>query len=226
MKLSDLEKILRIKFHNIGLLNEALTHRSYLNENKKIKRSNERLEFLGDSVLSLVASTEIFTKFPDHPEGKLTNLRSTLVRTETLAKIARDLDLGNFLFLSRGEEKEGGRDNQSLLADTFEAVLGAIYLDQGLEVAKQFLEKYLFPKIEPIAAGGEKYDYKSQLQEVVQQKNKITPVYKVLKEEGPDHNKTFTVEVLAGNNSLAEGSGRSKQEAEQSAAKTALEQIK
>lgn len=223
MKPSDLQAVLQVKFNNLVLLSESLTHRSYLNENKKIKQSNERLEFLGDSVLSLLTSTEIYKRFPDLPEGKLTNLRSTLVRTETLANAARELRLGEFLLLSRGEEKEGGRTNKSLLADTFEAVLGAIYLDQGLDTAKKFLERVLFGEIEDIITSGERYDYKSRLQEAVQEKRKITPVYKVVKEEGPDHNKKFTVEVLVEDDVLATGIGKSKQSAEQSAARIALE---
>ena len=155
-------------------------------------------------------------------EGKLTNLRSILVRTETLAKVATTLEFGKFLFLSKGEEKEGGRTNISLLADMFEAVLGAIYLDQGLETAGKFLTKHLFSQIDALTASGESYDYKSRFQEVVQEKNKITPIYKVVKEEGPDHDKTFTVEVVAGDKTLASGEGKSKQEAEQAAARIAL----
>ncbi len=226
MKLTDLETVLKIKIHNNDLFTQALTHRSYLNEDKNFKQSNERLEFLGDSVLSLLTSNEIFKRFPDLPEGKLTYLRSTLVRTETLAKVSQELKLGDYLFLSRGEEKEGGRNNPSLLANTFEAILGAIYLDQGIEKAGNFLEQHLFPHIANLTNGTERYDYKSLLQEVIQEKNRVTPIYKVIKEEGPDHSKIFTVDVLAGNKMLARGQGKSKQEAEQASAKLALQNEK
>ena len=226
MKLTDLETVLKIKIHNNDLFTQALTHRSYLNEDKNFKQSNERLEFLGDSVLSLLTSNEIFKRFPDLPEGKLTYLRSTLVRTETLAKVSQELKLGDYLFLSRGEEKEGGRNNPSLLANTFEAILGAIYLDQGIEKAGNFLEQHLFPHIANLTNGTERYDYKSLLQEVIQEKNRVTPIYKVIKEEGPDHSKIFTVDVLAGNKMLARGQGKSKQDAEQASAKLALQNEK
>jgi ribonuclease-3 len=226
MKLSDLETVLNIQIHNHDLFTQALTHRSYLNEDKNFKQSNERLEFLGDSVLSLLTSNEIFKRFPDLPEGKLTYLRSTLVRTETLAKVSQELKLGDYLFLSRGEEKEGGRNNPSLLANTFEAILGAIYLDQGIDTADKFLQQHLFPHIINFTNTAERYDYKSLLQEVIQEKNRVTPVYKVVKEEGPDHSKIFTVDVLAGNKILSRGQGKSKQEAEQASAKLALNEIK
>lgn len=225
MKLSDLEIVLKIKIKNPDLFTQALTHRSYLNEDKNFKLSNERLEFLGDSVLSVLTSTEIFKRFPELPEGKLTYLRSTLVRTETLAKVALELKLGEFLYLSRGEEKEGGRKNISLLANTFEAILGAIYLDQGIDKAREFLEKNLFPQIVNLTNGSERYDYKSLLQEIIQEKERSTPVYKVINETGPDHNKTFTVEVTTSTKTLSSGQGKSKQEAEQAAAKAAIEQI-
>lgn len=214
-----------IKFNNQKLLEEALTHRSYLNENPG-KNSNERLEFLGDSVLQVLTSTELFRRFPEFPEGKLTNLRSALVRTETLGKLAKKLGLGEVLLMSKGEERSNGRENLSLLADTFEAVLGAIYLDQGIDAAREFLEKNLFNQIEILAQQEILYDYKSKLQEVIQKKNKVAPVYKVLKTEGPDHGKTFTVAVLCRGQKLAEGAGKSKQEAEQEAARIALEQLK
>lgn len=226
MKLSDLETVLDIKIKNNDLFTQALTHRSYLNEDKNFKQSNERLEFLGDSVLSLLTSNEIFKRFPDLPEGKLTYLRSTLVRTETLAKVSQELKLGDYLFLSRGEEKEGGRNNPSLLANTFEAILGAIYLDQGIDKAKEFLQQYLFPHIVNFVNTTERYDYKSLLQEVIQEKNRVTPVYKVVKEEGPDHSKIFTIDVFVGNKILARGQGKSKQDAEQASAKLALNEIK
>ncbi|MBI3887457.1 ribonuclease III [Candidatus Microgenomates bacterium] len=160
--LSDFEKILGITFKDKQLLIESLTHRSYLNEDTSADASNERLEFLGDSVLSLLTSTELFKRFKNYPEGKLTNLRSTLVRTQTLGKISLKLGYGTFLRISKGEERSGGRDNQSILADTFEAVLGAIYLDQGLKEAEKFLIKHLFSDIDQLINDKANFDYKSK----------------------------------------------------------------
>ncbi len=207
------------------LLEEALTHRSYLNENPG-QNSNERLEFLGDSVLQVLSSTELFRRFPEFPEGKLTNLRSALVRTETLAKTAEKLHLGDFLLMSKGEQQSGGQKNYSLLADTFEAVLGAIYLDQGIDTAREFLEKNLFGEIELLANEEVLYDYKSKLQETTQKTLKAAPVYKVLKTQGPDHDRIFTVGVFAKGKKLAEGAGKSKREGEQKAAQVALDSFK
>jgi ribonuclease-3 len=219
--LEDLEEILAVDFQNPLLLEEALTHRSFLNEDRQSKCSNERLEFLGDSVLELIISQELFCRFPAFPEGKLTAMRSSLVRAKTLGKIARELSLGKFLQMSRGEERGGGRENDSLLANTFEAVLGAIYLDQGLSAAQKFLARRLFPLIKEAGTGI--FDYKSRLQEVVQETERVTPTYRVTAAVGPDHEKVFTVEALAGDRVLARGRGKSKQEAEQSAARAALE---
>lgn len=222
----SLEKELGVSFKNKDLLVEALTHRSYLNENKKIKNSNERLEFLGDSVLSLIISTEIFIRKQDLPEGELTSLRSALVRTKTLADLAKNLKLGDYLLMSKGEEKSGGRENTSLLADTFEAILGAVYLDCGLGKVRVILGKMLFDQIDEFSNPKAIFDYKSKYQEVVQDKNKISPVYKVIDEVGPDHNKIFTVGVYWVDILQAQGKGKSKQEAEQMAARVALQQFK
>lgn len=212
-----------IKFKNHELLEEAFTHRSALNENPALTQSNERLEFLGDSVLQVLSSTEIFTRFPKFPEGKLTNLRSALVRTATLALVAKKLNFGDKLLMSRGEERGGGRQNNSLLADTFEAVLGAIYLDGGLSEARKFLEINLFPLIETIQDEKNVYDFKSRLQEVTQDQKRVAQSYKTVSETDPDHDKKFTIAVFAGSKKLAEGLGKSKQEAEQEAARIALE---
>lgn len=223
--MDDLGKKLGINFKNKQLLAESLTHRSYLNEHPESKTSNERLEFLGDSVLSLLTSTRLFHDFPDFPEGQLTNLRSNLVRARTLADISKDLGLGEYLLLSRGEEKSGGRANESLLANLFEAVLGAIYLDQGLDKANDFLENHLFSKIPTISAKTAIFDYKSLLQEVTQNKAQVSPIYKVLSEIGPDHNKTFVIGVYLRGEKLAEGQGHSKQEGEQKAASLAIKKL-
>lgn len=225
--LKILEKKLRIKFKNIELLKEALIHRSYLNEAKeKNLHSNERLEFLGDSILSFVISEWLFTKFPQYPEGILTNIRANLVKTTSLAKIAQKLSLGDFLLLSRGEEKGGGKNNPTILANTLEATIGAIFLDQGLQAVKEFIKRNFKNLLKILIAAGEFKDYKSLLQEKTQAKEKISPTYKVLKETGPDHAKIFTVGVFLGKKFLASSQGKSKQEAEERAAQKALKIIK
>ncbi|MGB9706997.1 MAG: ribonuclease III [Microgenomates group bacterium] len=226
-KIKDLEKKLGIKFQNQKLLLEALTHRSYLNETKqKGLCSNERLEFLGDSILSFMISEWLFKKFPQYPEGTLTNLRSNLVKTESLAKIAKKFYLGNYLFLSKGEKEEGGQNNPTLLANALEAVLGAIFLDQGINAAKKFVQANFKNLLENLISKGEFKDFKSLLQEKTQAENKLSPVYKTLRETGPDHAKTFTVGVYLGKKLLATGQGKSKQSAEKQAAKYALEKLK
>lgn len=223
MTLSDLQTSLGIHFTNPALLEQAFIHRSYLNESKEHKHSNERLEFLGDAVLSFVTSEYLYMTYPDFPEGTLTNVRSTLVKTKSLCLVATDLHLGELLMLSRGEETSGGRTNESLLADCFEALLGAIYLDQGTEVAKQFLLSKLLYKTETILSTKSYIDFKSLLQELTQEKTKMSPTYVVSKSEGPDHNKTFWIDVFSGETRLGQGVGKSKQEAEQKAAQNALE---
>lgn len=224
--LDNLQKTIGTKFKDTSLLRQAFIHRSFLNENKEEPFSNERLEFLGDSVLSILVSTELYKRYPHYPEGKLTNLRSLLVKGKTLSEIAKNLGLGNALQMSRGEEKSGGRENSSLLADTLEAILGAIYLDQGLPTAKKFLEKFLFPLISEVEKRQELADYKSELQELTQEKTKLSPVYKVIEEIGPDHDKTFKVAVSVHARQLAVGEGKSKQAAEQDAARLALKDKK
>jgi len=223
INLKKLEKKLGITFHNPNLLQEALTHRSYLNETKERLPSNERLEFLGDAVLELSVSHYLYLAYLDYPEGKLTSLRSAIVNTKMLADVAKKLDLGNCLYLSKGEEAGGGRNNSSLLADVFEAVLGAVYLDRGTESVEKILQKFVFPAVSVIDKNGTYYDYKSLLQEKAQEKHRITPIYTVIKEEGPDHAKTFYSAVFIDQLKIGEGKGKSKQEAEQAAAQAALE---
>lgn len=220
---SKLENKLEIRFNNFELINKAFTHRSYLNENKSKKESNERLEFLGDSILSYSVSSFLFDKYPNLPEGELTNLRSSVVKTSTLAQIAKDLQLGDYLLLSRGEEEGSGRKNPSLLADTFEAFLGAVFLDSGIETVIKILKITLFPLIPKIYREKSYRDAKSIFQEVVQNNTKISPIYKVIKEEGPDHAKTFTLGVYVDDGLWGVGVGKNKQEAEQVAARNALE---
>lgn len=226
MTFDDLQKTIGITFTNQDLLKSAFYHRSYLNEDRSIKRSNERLEFLGDSVLSLLTSHFLYTTYPGEPEGALTNIRSSLVKTKSLCDVSKELGLGELLFLSKGEEESGGRNNQSLLADTFEALLGAIFLDQGLETANKFLETHLFVRVTEIVKNKSYIDFKSLLQEIIQEQTRISPTYRVTKSEGPDHAKTFWVDVVAGeSNVLGSGVGKSKQEAESDAAKNALEKM-
>jgi ribonuclease-3 len=207
------------------LLDLAFTHRSYLNENASVKEHNERLEFLGDAVLELATSKFLYIKYPQIPEGELTAYRAALVKTTSLADIATTLGFGDRLLLSKGEEMSGGRHNSSLLADTFEAVLGAIYLDKGYEEVNTFLKTHLFTRIDSIIENKLFKDFKSSLQEYVQAHGSNSPEYEVLEETGPDHSKTFIVGAKVDGKLIASGTGRSKQEAQQKAAERALEKI-
>ncbi len=223
--LEDLERTIGVTFSDKTILERAFIHRSYLNEAKHIKISNERLEFLGDAVLSFLTSHFLYETYPEYPEGTLTNIRSSLVKTNSLAETAKTLQLGDVLKLSHGEEASGGRANPSLLADCFEALLGALFLDQGIGAAKKFLTTYLFPKTKDIIDKRSYIDYKSLLQEIIQQESRISPTYHVVKSEGPDHAKTFWIQVSVGTTLLGSGEGKSKQEAEQAAAHFALEKL-
>ncbi|MBI2621573.1 MAG: ribonuclease III [Candidatus Levybacteria bacterium] len=211
------------KIKNKKLLQEALTHRSFLNESREKTLSNERLEFLGDSILSFIVSTHLFTNYPEFNEGKLTNLRSLLVNTKTLAQAANECDLGSRLRLSKGEEDSGGRKNQSLLADAFEAFIGALFLDQGISEVEKFLKLTIILRIEGLIQKNILKDPKSILQEYVQARKQNSPLYKVLSEEGPAHKRQFLVGVFVGEKLIGKGEGRSKQEAEENAAEKALE---
>lgn len=221
--LSEIETKLKIKFKNSAILQEAFIHRSFLNEagNKNL-RSNERLEFLGDSVLSFWVATEIFNRYPDFPEGKLTFLKTYLIKTETLANLAEKLSLGKYLKMSRGEEAGGGKQNPNLLANCFEALVGAIYQDQGYGAVQNFLKQQFEPILKGIKDTDSLRDAKSILQEKVQAAGFPTPVYKEISSLGPDHQKIFTMGVYVGNKILAQGSSFSKQEAEEKAASEAL----
>lgn len=213
-------------FKNPKLRELAFTHRSYLNETSdKDIPSNERLEFLGDSILAFLVSDFLYKKFPSLPEGKLTNLRSFLVKTGTLAATAEELQLGKYLKLSKGEE-QAGRNNITLLANTFEALIGALFLDSGIEKVHKFIKKVLFPKIDNDSVLMQLKDNKSLFQELIQQDKKPTPTYKILETQGPDHKKIFTVGVYVFDVLWGVGKGNSKQEAEQEAAKIALEKHK
>lgn len=217
---------LDLRFKNPKILQNAFVHRSYLNENPKFALpSNERLEFLGDAVLELIVSHHLYKNYPNHTEGELTALRAALVKTESLADEARRLKLGNRLLLSKGEEEGGGRNNPYLLANTFEALVGAIFLDQDIEAARNFVKKELLYKTEDILKLGLK-DAKTLFQEIAQEKYSITPSYRTLAEWGPDHDKHFRVAIFLAKRKVAEGEGKSKQAAEEEAAKSALEAVK
>lgn len=222
-KIADVEKKIGIKFKNKDLLQQAFVHRSYLNENRGFKLDhNERLEFLGDACLELVVTEYLYGNYPN-PEGELTNWRAALVRGTTISKVAKSLGFEDHLLLSKGESKSTGKARELILANTFEAVLGAIYLDQGYAVADKYLKKYLIPYLKEIISKQLYQDSKSRFQEVVQEKTGITPIYKLEKEEGPDHAKTFIMGVYIEEKKIADGSGASKQSAEQEAARIALE---
>ena len=210
------------KFKNKDLLSLALTHRSWVNEHAHLRESNERLEFLGDAVLEFIVSKELFARFPDQEEGYLTALRANLVNTVNLSLVAQKLDLGPNIFLSKGEEETGGRLNPSILADTVEAIIGALYIDTGIATAEEFILEYVVVDIDKKLAEPLK-DAKSRLQEMVQAEGFAAPKYEVVEEEGPDHNKTFTIEVLVNGERWGIGNGRNKSEAAQNAAAKALE---
>ena len=213
------------EFKDKTLLKQAFIHRSYLNETKEKLSSNERLEFLGDSILSFVVSKYLYDTFPDYDEGILTNIRSLVVNTKSLAKIAIEFKLGQFLMLSTGEEESNGRENESLLANVVEAVIGALFIDQGIEAVKEFILSILAPKIDVIVSKKAFKDPKSLLQEFVQSQKQNSPIYKVLEEEGPPHAKIFTIGVLIQDEIMGQGVGKSKQEAEEAAAKEALKKL-
>lgn len=219
-----LEKIIGIFFENKNLLSQAFCHRSYLNENPEFGLgNNERLEFLGDAVLELVVTEHLYNNYPNKPEGELTSWRAALVNTKMLSETSGEIGFDDFLLLSRGESKENGKARQFILADTFEAFTGALYLDQGYESCRDFIKKYLIKKLPVIIEKGLFKDFKSTFQEKSQEKAGTTPLYKVLKEWGPDHAKEFIMGVFLDEELVAEGRGSSKQEAEEDAAKVALE---
>ena len=224
--LDILQKKIGIVFTNKTLLTTAFIHRSYLNEHKKYKGpSNERLEFLGDAALSIVVSSFLYEKLPNATEGKLTTSRASLVRTETLAKIATSLSLGKHLVLSKGEEDTGGRENPSILANTFEALVGAIYLDQGIDKVEEFLKKTVLSDWKSLIESAVP-DNKSKLQEFVQRKYHVSPIYKLISSWGPDHARQFEIDVFIGEKKMGRGTGNNKQSAAQNAARDALTRLK
>lgn len=224
-KIEELQKKIGIKFKDPQKLILALTHRSYLNENRQLKSSNERLEFLGDAILEYWSSQKLFTLFPEFDEGQLTNLRSLVVCTQNLAEIGNSFSLGEFILLSRGEETHGGRNNISLLADTFESIIGAIHQDQGYAAVDKFLSTFLEKNITVLSQKNIYKDAKSQFQEIAQSKRGVTPRYQTISENGPDHQKIFEVGVYLNDELIASGKGNSKQKAEEDAATKAAKII-
>jgi ribonuclease-3 len=221
---SKFEEKAGVKFNDKKLLKQAFVHRSYINENKESGlEHNERLEFLGDAVLELVITDYLYKQYPDKNEGQMTSYRSALVNATTCAEVATVLQINDFLLLSKGETKDTGRARQYILANALESVIGAIYLDQGYEVAKEFIYRHISPLINDIISKGTWIDSKSLFQEKAQEMESITPAYKTIKESGPDHDKRFMVGVYLGKELVASGEGESKQDAEQEAARKGLE---
>jgi len=224
--ITDFEKKIKIIFTDRNLLKQVFVHRSYLNENPKFGlENNERLEFLGDAVLELIVTEYLYKNF-SNPEGELTNWRSALVKGQMLSKIAELMNINDYLYLSRGEEKSTGKARQIILANAFEALIGALYLDKGYNTTQDFVEKNVIKYLTEILDKELYKDAKSRLQELSQEINSITPEYKVLSETGPDHSKIFEIGVYIGNKIMGTGNGNSKQEAEQQAAGDALEKFK
>ena len=224
--IKKIEKILNIKIKRNDLFEVAFTHRSYLNEHPEYeKESNERMEFLGDAVLQVLSSDYLYSKYPTSKEGDLTNYRAAIVCTKSLGEEAKRLDYGKYLLLSKGEDSTGGRSREYILANTFEAVLGAIYLEKGIEVCKKFVEKELLYKVDEIVENERYKDAKSKFQELAQEIKGVTPIYEVLKTWGADHEKLFEVGAYLDGEEFGKGEGRSKQKAEQKAAKAGLDKL-
>jgi ribonuclease-3 len=221
------QKDLGISFHQESLLEQAFVHLSYLNENPGFAQpSNERLEFLGDAILNCIVTEKLYEEFPELPEGELTEMRASLVRRDTLAELASSLKLGDWLLLGRGEEANGGRAKASNLANAMEALIGALYLDQGLAKARRFILRQLKPELEKIKVGKTTPNYKALVQELIQGQKRPTPVYRLVKATGPDHSKQFTAEILVEGEALGRGTGKSKKAAESQAAKAAWKKLR
>lgn len=224
--LKQLQQKLHIQFNNRQLLKQAFTHASYVNEHRFSQhQDNERLEFLGDAVLELTVSEQLYNQYPNRPEGELTKLRAAIVCEPSLVKFAVSLDFGRYVLLGKGEELTGGRSRPALLADVFESFIGALYLDQGLEAVRSFLERHIFPQI-AVQGKLQISDYKTELQELTQHHNMGVLEYRIVEERGPAHEREFVAEVHMGSERLGTGTGRSKKEAEQQAAAVALSKLK
>ncbi len=220
-----LQKTLHVKFKNKSLLHRAVTHRSFVNESGRTVKDNERLEYLGDSVLGLVVNEYLFKVFEEYREGKLAKIKSAVVSEATLAKIAKALSLGEYIHMGRGEEHSGGRDRPSILANTLEAIIGALYLDSGLKISRKFVLSLLRDEIDSVNNLTYLRDPKTALQEYVQKKYKERPVYQVIEERGPDHMKEFTVRLIINGREIVTGEGPSKRKAEMNAARASLKKI-
>jgi ribonuclease-3 len=225
-RIKELQKRLGVSFNNTGYLEEALIHSSYVNENAGANFvDNERLEFLGDSIIGLIFAEEFFKNSPHSDEGTLTRFRSHMVRKETLAKVSQRINLGEYLYLGHGEESGGGRKKTTNLAHVMEAIVAAVYLDQGLNATQKLVLNLFKPEIEQLSGSKFTTDYKSRLQELMQSRGRSSPTYRTVSSSGPDHNKQFTVEVICENKILGRGSGRSKKEAESEAARETLSHV-
>lgn len=223
----SLQKSLNVRFKSPEVLKQALVHSSYLNEYPgTVSASNERLEFLGDAILDFIVAEKLYQDFPDLAEGEMTRVRSALVRRETLAQIAKGLKLGNYLYMGKGEEAGGGRQKPTNLAGTLEAVIAAVFLDQGLAVVRELVLRWLAGELQELMTRKGEVDYKSRLQELIQSKYRAAPSYRTVQAIGPDHDKIFTVEVKIGGRILGSGSGKSKKVAETEAARNALERLR
>jgi len=224
--LAALQQTLGIRFNDPSLLEQALVHSSYINENPGVApASNERLEFLGDAILGFIVAEELYQRFPQFSEGEMTRLRSSLVRRDALSRMARAISLDNYLYLGRGEEASGGRRKPANLAGALEAVIAAIFLDQGSTAARDFILRLVDKELKKALSQGIEPDYKSQLQELIQARHQQTPTYQVIEALGPDHDRRFSVEVRVGDTVLGRGSGKSKKMAEAEAARSALDQL-
>ncbi len=224
--LNELENIIGIEFKDKTLLQKALTHRSYINEHPDyLNGHNERLEFLGDAVLELIVSSYLYHYYPNRPEGELTSFRSAVVKTEALADLARKIQLGEFLRMSKGEQITGGANKDYLLANTLESLIGAMYLDQGFETTRNFVLNLIKPLLHKVVKYRLDIDHKTKFQEIAQKQYKVTPKYKLIKSEGPDHERTFKMGAYLNKKLIATGVGNSKQKAEEMAAKLAIEKL-
>lgn len=224
--LAALQQLLGVSFNDLSLLEQVLVHSSYVNENPGVApTSNERLEFLGDAILGFIVAEELYQRFPNLSEGEMTKLRSALVRQAALSRMAKAINLGNYLYLGRGEEASGGRRKPANLAGALEAVIGAIFLDRGSATTRDFTLRLIDKELNKALTQEVAADYKSQLQELIQSRQQQTPTYKVIEAVGPDHDRTFTVEVKVGDTVLGRGSGKSKRTAEAEAARSALDYL-
>lgn len=225
MDLSSLQTTIGVKFKDLSIYEQAFTHRSYINEHADAAGHNERLEFLGDAVVELLVTQFLYDKFPEKPEGELTNLRAALVRRNTLSEVGKELHFEDYLRMSKGEARNDGKAKAMIISNAAEAFVGALFLDLGLNAVAKFVKKFLLPRLENIIAGETHIDAKSKFQEIIQEKNGSTPHYKTEEISGPDHDRNFIVGVYVDDKLIAKGEGKSKREAETNAASAALEKI-